>query len=663
MVTIDDIKRTYPLHWLVWNNERAQLDEKLKSAEYDIEQLDNRGRTPLMLAVTLGYVECASVLLEHEANVNAENKQGWSVLKEALATGNPELVQLILARRDYQRYCNRIAFIPELLLKLKQAPDFYVEMKWEFTSWVPLASRMCPSDTYKVYKQGSNVRIDTTLLGFDHFNWQRENRSYVFKGQMQQTQCIPVAIRCKRSYVFNLNYYADDGATMMEVDHETKKVFVEQMKLIGNENVQIMEPTEEDIVNRLTNPIVTTYIDMDKISFERNKAGLWGWRSDKSEIVNGHECKVFSASNVELITKSRTEHLTEEDKIRAKSPKTPLQSFLGMADETLEEGATAISEEVTDPNSPNPYNVTPEEYFDSDVDLSNRDIGRIKEVCTKVQKFKATLWLSEDYPLSLQEQIMPIIDLMAITSSHFAKLKDFIQMQLPSGFPVKIEIPLFHILNARITFGNIFGLDQEVPHVSHIEESNRLSCILDDACFEAPAGYSKLGAEGRSQGFSNEEDQLLQFAIQQSLLDAGSEGDEVDIWEALNAQRPSRPTTPPLTSKEDLQLQRAIRESLEMYQETVGKSKKDYDADDEDEDAEELSEQELREYTVRSEQWLRQLNGNDENAAQLVQGCTAREQQRIAHELSLRQYREEEQRRQLEEETFRRVLELSLTDK
>lgn len=42
---------------------------------------------------------------------------------------------------------------------------------------------MCPSDTYKVYKQGSNVRIDTTLLGFDHANWQRGNRSYIFKGQ------------------------------------------------------------------------------------------------------------------------------------------------------------------------------------------------------------------------------------------------------------------------------------------------------------------------------------------------------------------------------------------------------------------------------------------------------------------------------------------------
>jgi len=27
---------------------------------------------------------------------------------------------------------------------------------------------------------------------------------------------------------------------------------------------------------------------------------------------------------------------------------------------------------------------------------------------------------------------------MAISSTHFAKLRDFIQMQLPAGFPVKI---------------------------------------------------------------------------------------------------------------------------------------------------------------------------------------------------------------------------------
>lgn len=67
-----------------------------------------------------------------------------------------------------------------------------------------------------------------------------------------------------------------------------------------------------------------------------NKAGLWGWRSDKSEAINGHECKVFSASNVELITKTRLEHLSETDKARARAPRTPLQSFLGIAEQQQE---------------------------------------------------------------------------------------------------------------------------------------------------------------------------------------------------------------------------------------------------------------------------------------------------------------------------------------
>ena len=48
---------------------------------------------------------------------------------------------------------------------------------------MPLVTKMCPSDTYKVYKQGSTVRIDTTLMGFDLQNIQRGNRSFIFKGQ------------------------------------------------------------------------------------------------------------------------------------------------------------------------------------------------------------------------------------------------------------------------------------------------------------------------------------------------------------------------------------------------------------------------------------------------------------------------------------------------
>ncbi|KAK9887875.1 hypothetical protein WA026_000180 [Henosepilachna vigintioctopunctata] len=549
MLTEEQISAEYPLHFLVWQNKFTVLSEELKKNEHDKEKKDNRGRTPLMLAVTLGHLESVRVLLNSETNINVENSEGWTVVQEAVATGDPELLQLVLERRDFQRYSSRMAGIPVLLERLKEAPDFYVEMKWEFTSWVPLVSRMCPSDTYKVYKKGSNVRIDTTLLGFDHTSWQRGNRSYIFQGR-------------------------SDGATMLEIDHDLKQVYCEEMR-VPEETVEVLLANQESVSQRLTTPIVTTYIDTDKISFERNKAGVWGWRSDKSETVNGFYCKVFGATNVELITKTRTEHLTESDKARCKSNKTPLQNFLGIAEVEENQNSTLPPHEVL-VNSTNPSNITPEEYFDPSVDLKGRDIGRPKECNVKVQKFRANLWLCEEYPLSLPEQILPIVDLMAISSSHFAKLKDFIQMQLPTGFPVKIEIPLFHVLNARITFGNIFALDAPVPQVTRIEDGPEMACVLDESLFEYPPDYIQLGtagADGRRQFSMEEEDDLLQFAIQQSLVDAGTEKEEVDIWEALKAQKPSRPTTPSnFVGEEERQLQRAIQASLSLHQSSNSES-------------------------------------------------------------------------------------------
>lgn len=196
-----------------------------------------------------------------------------------------------------------------------------------------------------------------------------------------------------------------------------------------------------------------------------------------------------------------------------------------------------------------------EEYF-SIADLNGQDIGRPSKINSKIQRFKANLWLSEQFPIKLQEQVLPILDLMStMASPHVSKLKDFITMQLPSGFPVKIEIPLFHVLNACVTFGNVFALTTPVPHVSHLQENERLTCIINDCCFDVPANYTNKGADYRRQLTFEDEDDLLQFAIQQSLMESGNETDQkIDIWEALRAQRPVTPIN--FANDEDAQLQR-----------------------------------------------------------------------------------------------------------
>ncbi|XP_068889547.1 ankyrin repeat domain-containing protein 13B isoform X2 [Aphelocoma coerulescens] len=505
---------------------RSQLAPLRLAPQADIEQLDPRGRTPLHLATTLGHLECARVLLKHGADVGKENRSGWTVLQEAVSTRDLELVQLVLRYRDYQRAIKRLAGIPVLLEKLRKAQDFYVEMKWEFTSWVPLVSKICPSDTYKVWKSGQNLRVDTTLLGFDHMTWQRGNRSFVFRGQ-------------------------DSSAVVMEIDHDRRVVYSETLALAGHDQEVLLaavQPTEEQVMGRLTAPVVTTQLDTKNIAFERNKSGILGWRSEKTEMVNGYEAKVYGASNVELITRTRTEHLSDQHKGKSKGCKTPLQSFLGIAEQHVGPNNGTLSHA-------NPTAITPEEYFNPNFELGNRDMGRPMELTTKTQKFKAKLWLCEDHPLSLCEQVAPIIDLMAISNALFAKLRDFITLRLPPGFPVKIEIPIFHILNARITFGNLNGCDEPVSSLRHspsseapspssdsssVSSSSSLTscraCEMDPALFEVPRGYSVVGTH--QDTLREDEDDLLQFAIQQSLLEAGSEYDQVTIWEALTNSKP-----------------------------------------------------------------------------------------------------------------------------
>jgi len=56
------------------------------------------------------------------------------------------------------------------------------------------------------------------------------------------------------------------------------------------------------------------------------------------------------------------------------------------------------------------------------------------------------------------------------------------------------EIPLFHVLNARITFGNISGEDDAIQgvHIQNGDDSN-CTCVVDEHCFDPPQGYIKLG--------------------------------------------------------------------------------------------------------------------------------------------------------------------------
>lgn len=596
----EDFRVKFPLHILVWENDYRKLENLL--SQNDIEAVDPRGRTPVHLAVSLGHLESVRVLLRHGAEVTKENAKNWTVLQEAVSTGDPEMVQLVLQRRDYLKASTALGGVPELLSKIRESPDFYMEMKWEFTSWIPLLSRVCPSDVCRIWKSGASLRVDATLLGFENMTWIRGRRSYIFRG--------------------------DDTCTeLMEVNHDEEVVDTERFDIsreMEDVTLDSMQPAQQDVAKRLTTPIVNTYLDTKDIAFERNKSGIWGWRSDRTEIVNGFDAKVFSVNNVNVVIRTRTEHLTDEEKARIKSERNVLESLLGTVEQHISAQGDLTLEYAT---ATNPTAITPEEYFDPDFDLGDRDIGRPIELTTRTQKFKATLWMSEKHPLSLVEQVTPIIDLMARTSAHFARLRDFVTLNFPPGFPVKIEIPLFHVLNAKITFGSVnkcsTGEPVDTPPSATTPtptegEGEAAALPLFQVCpsvFEVPAHYRLRGGHrgGHHTPMSNNDEELLQYAIHQSLLESSGVPGQETNWDYANGDVAD--------NEFSSQSERSVPEGA-----------------------------------------LVDL-GDTSSPASSGSASSPDSELRLAMELSARAQAEEERRRKQEEEDLERILQLSLTEK
>ena len=66
---------------------------------------------------------------------------------------------------------------------------------------------------------------------------------------------------------------ADDGAVVMEVDHEKQVVYTEPLVLSPRDAPSLlaaMQPSQENTAQRLTAPIVSTHLNTRNVAFERS---------------------------------------------------------------------------------------------------------------------------------------------------------------------------------------------------------------------------------------------------------------------------------------------------------------------------------------------------------------------------------------------------------
>ncbi|KAF0875356.1 ankyrin repeat domain-containing protein 13C [Crocuta crocuta] len=399
----------YPVHECVFKGDVRRLSSLIRT--HNIGQKDNHGNTPLHLAVMLGNKECAHLLLAHNAPVKVKNAQGWSPLAEAISYGDRQMITALLRKLKQQSRESVEEKRPRLLKALKELGDFYLELHWDFQSWVPLLSRILPSDACKIYKQGINIRLDTTLIDFTDMKCQRGDLSFIFNGDAAPSESFVVLDNEQKVY--------------QRIHHEESEM-----------------ETEEEVDILMSSDIYSATLSTKSISFTRAQTG-WLFREDKTERVGNFLADFYLVNGLVLESRKRREHLSEEDILRNKA----IMESLSKGGNIMEQNFEPVRRQSLTPPPQN--TITWEEYISAENGKAPH-LGR-ELVCKESKKtFKATIAMSQEFPLGI-ESLLNVLEVIA-PFKHFNKLREFVQMKLPPGFPVKLDIPVFPTITATVTF-------------------------------------------------------------------------------------------------------------------------------------------------------------------------------------------------------------------
>ncbi|XP_059488766.1 ankyrin repeat domain-containing protein 13C-B [Neocloeon triangulifer] len=410
----------YSLHECVFTGNLRKLSSLLRN--HDVGARDKYGNTPLHLAVMLGRKECIHLLLNHGAPVKVKNNAGWSPLSEAISYGDRQILSSLLRKLKQQSREQVEERRPNLVAALHSIDDFYMELKWDFQSWVPLVSRILPSDICRIHKRGSSMRLDTTLVDFNDMKWERGDISFIFNGDRKPSQSLTV------------------------LDNKDK--------LFQRVRYEETEQEIEDEVDLLmSSDIIAVQMSTKSITFSRATTG-WFFKEDRKELVGSFNAEFYNVNGMVLESRKRREHLTEED---LRKNKAIVESFTKGGTSQVDINGETIRRPSLPP--PSPCSLTWEEYL-SDPGTTPPVLGRemvYKQTC---KAFRATVAMSSEFPLSVS-MLLNVLEIVA-PFKHFTKLREFVNMKLPTGFPVKIDIPILPTVTAKITFQQ-FTFKSDIP--------------------------------------------------------------------------------------------------------------------------------------------------------------------------------------------------------
>lgn len=467
------------------------------------------------------------------------NNQRWSPFEEAIARGHRPTISVFV------RLINlfQVAVALESSQNLKKAQkektiqkhDFSLRMKFNVSSWIPFISRFLPKDEITLHHAGGCFRLDFHIMPGDgepgQMLWKIGNHSVIFNKSSGQKYAVALDHDKRRGEWIITEHEGRKNTPKMSNSGSSKRTLEAMYQ--ARDKVQEWlcankeDPIEPDLLSdvlHIDNAEISRQINMfmakpvsrpglstHGVKFSQPSKFL-GFGGSKSSTFGEFDAYNYTLHGLELVVRSRNEHLSAVDKERHDRFKVLNNEFKTGKKTSAPQVSGPESDMYTNPNGPDPIK---EEDFtarlrEMDNHLANcmnenrpdvepvrghrrptykeyiqmRDItvqlGHGRPISAKVKRHpvKGKISLAEQFPIQ-KESLLNMISAAAPRFRHFKRLEEFLKIKMPTGFPVNLEFPIWATISAQLQV-----LDLQVYRKDEGDESP-----LTAEMFSVPSDY------------------------------------------------------------------------------------------------------------------------------------------------------------------------------
>ncbi|KAL1350481.1 hypothetical protein AAHE18_06G027300 [Arachis hypogaea] len=472
------------------NTEAESLAAELRADEVSavIDRRDVPGReTPLHLAVRLRDPISAEILMAAGADWSLQNENGWSALQEAVCT-REEAIAMIIARHyqplAWAKWCRRL---PRIIASAARIRDFYMEITFHFeSSVIPFIGRIAPSDTYRIWKRGSNLRADMTLAGFDGLRIQRSDQTFLFLGDGYASE-DEAEVAHEVSLMSQTNMYRPGiDVTQAELIPHLNWRRQEKTEMVGNWKAKVYDMLHV-MVSVKSRRVPGAMSDEELFAVEDGESMINGENNDEyDDVLTAEERMQLDSAlrmgNPDMVCDDE-EHGDSQENGSAATFENPegngvvkeKKSWFGWNKKNIKSSSDDPEESKTLKkvskfgSEGSNQKSSDQQKSASDLKEDSGDTRKGKDKSNKKKKKKGTaaeskneseykkglrpvLWLTPDFPLKTDE-LLPLLDILANKVKAVRRLRELLTTKLPLGtFPVKVAIPIVPTIRVLVTF-------------------------------------------------------------------------------------------------------------------------------------------------------------------------------------------------------------------